>query len=108
MDRKSLMIMKGTPAHRKWSIRSIMILALIGWATSSPTTLQAAVGEQPQLWTFDTDAPGVLPGDFVVGTLFDGRPAGEWKVVRATNAPSPSHVLGQLMGKGAEHAYKVV
>jgi len=40
--------------------------------------------------------------------LFDGRSAGDWKVVQAGNAPSPPHVLAQLMGKGAEHAYKVV
>lgn len=44
----------------------------------------------------------------MVGTLFDGRPAGEWKVLQTDRAQSPPHVLGQLMGKGAEHAYKVV
>lgn len=59
-------------------------------------------------WNFDTDPPGTLPKDFMVGTLFDGRPAGEWKVLQTDRAQSPPHVLGQLMGKGAEHAYKVV
>ncbi|HKC95331.1 MAG TPA: hypothetical protein VKB81_15040 [Nitrospira sp.] len=60
------------------------------------------------LWNFDADQPGSLPKDFVVGTLFDGRPAGEWKVLQTDRAKSPTQVLGQLMGKGAEHAYKVV
>ena len=55
-----------------------------------------------------TDSLGTLPQNFVVGTLFDGRPAGEWKVAQTSQAPSPPHVLGQLMGKGAEHAYKVI
>ena len=99
--------MRTTLAH-PWRIRLLIVLALTGWGTLSPVTPEAAPDEQSRLWTFDTDAPGTLPGGFVVGTLFDGRPAGEWKVVQASNAPSPPHVLGQLMGKGAEHAYKVL
>jgi hypothetical protein len=43
-----------------------------------------------------------------VGTLFDGRQAGDWKVLQTDRAKSPAQVLGQLMGKGAEHAYKTV
>ncbi len=93
---------------RPRSIRLLMILALTGWGIFTPVTPEAASDELSRLWTFDTDAPGTLPSDFVVGTLFDGRPAGEWKVVEASTAPSHPHVLGQLMGKGAEHAYKVV
>jgi len=72
--------------------------------TLDTNAIEKAIGHQPQLWTFDTDAPGTLPSDFVIGTLFDGRPAGDWKVVQT----GPSHVLAQRMGKGAEHAYKVV
>lgn len=60
------------------------------------------------VWTFDKDPPNTLPSAFEVGTLFDGRPAGEWKVLEIDHAKSPSHVLGQLLGKGAEHAYKTV
>lgn len=71
-----------------------------------------AIGSSPDdpihLWTFDNDSPGTLPAEFTVGTLFDGRPAGEWKVLEIDRAGSPSRVLGQLMGKGAEHAYKTV
>ena len=44
----------------------------------------------------------------MVGTLFDGRPAGEWKVLKTDRAKSSPQVLAQLMGKGFEHAYKVV
>lgn len=58
-------------------------------------------------WTFEDTQPDTLPHEFKVGTLFDGRPAGEWKILRTDRAKSPPQVLGQLMGKGAEHAYKV-
>lgn len=59
-------------------------------------------------WTFDTEPPNALPKGFVIGTLFDGRPAGEWNVLITDRAKNAPHVLAQLMGKGAEHAYKVV
>lgn len=59
-------------------------------------------------WTFDNDPPETLPSGFQVGTLFDGRTAGEWKVIETVQAKSQPRVLGQLMGKGAEHAYKTV
>ncbi|HBR52398.1 MAG TPA: hypothetical protein DEA71_20260 [Nitrospira sp.] len=60
------------------------------------------------LWTFDNDPPETLPSEFQMGTLFDGRPAGKWKVIETERAKSSPRVLGQLMGKGAEHAYKTV
>ena len=101
--------MRTTLAH-SWGIRLLIVIVLVltGWEIVSLATPEAAPDEQSRFWTFDTETPGTLPSGFVVGTLFDGRPAGEWKVVQADNAPSPPHVLGQLMGKGAEHAYKVV
>ena len=61
-----------------------------------------------RMWTFDHDSLKTLPPGFSVGTLFDGRPAGEWTVFETDRAQSPPHVLAQLMGKGAEHAYKTV
>ena len=60
------------------------------------------------VWNFDREQPGVLPSQFSIGTLFDGRPAGDWQVIATDRAKSPPHVLAQLMAKGAEHAYKVV
>src|SRR5262245_16296342 len=100
--------MKNRPSFRRPRIQQLVALALITGTGLSPMTPQAAQDTPPKLWTFDTDAPDTLPANFVIGTLYDGRPAGEWKVIQAGNAPSPPHVLAQLMGKGAEHAYKVV
>jgi len=60
------------------------------------------------VWTFDNNPPKTLPPEFQMGTLFDGRPAGEWTVIQTDRAKSSPRVLGQLMGKGAEHAYKTV
>src|SRR5881409_964899 len=60
------------------------------------------------VWSFDSEPVGSLPKGFVVGTLFDGRPAGDWQIMELKEAPSPSHVLAQRMNTGAEHAYKTV
>src|SRR5215831_18469222 len=100
--------MKRAPPLWTRRIWPLIVLGLIAWAASTPVTPQAAPDKQPRLWTFDTDAPGTLPGDFAVGTLFDGRAAGEWKVLQKNDAPSHPNVFGQVIGKGAEHAYKVV
>ena len=44
----------------------------------------------------------------MVGTFFDGRPAGDWKVITTSKALSPPNVLAQLREKGAEHNYNLV
>jgi hypothetical protein len=70
---------------------------------------QAANAIPPvQLWNFDSEPPGTLPRDLTIGTLLDGRPAGEWRLFRTARAKSPPQVLGQVMGKGDDLAYKVV
>ncbi|HKY70376.1 MAG TPA: family 16 glycoside hydrolase [Nitrospira sp.] len=84
-------------------IRLFMAFSLTMWIVSSEIS-----ANESRDWTFDTDMPGTAPRDFVIGTLFDGRAAGDWKVLQKNDAPSPSHVFGQVQGKGAEHAYKVV
>ncbi len=71
-------------------------------------SVSASAEDSIRTWNFDADRPGIFPKDFAVGTLVDGRPAGEWKVLQTDRAKSPPQVLGQLMGKGSEHAYKVV
>lgn len=81
---------------------------LVGTTAASGTTLTIKTGDSPLMWTFDTDLPGTLPHNFAIGSLFDGRPAGDWQVVSTDRAKSPPHVLAQLLAKGAEHAYKVV
>jgi hypothetical protein len=77
-------------------------LALAAVVTQAETAAPALV------WNFDREQPGTLPGEFSIGTLFDGRPAGDWQVLTTDRAKSPPHVFAQLMAKGAEHAYKVV
>src|SRR5881409_3792601 len=71
-------------------------------------SVSAAAEDSIRTWNFDADPPGTPPKDFAVGTLVDGRPAGEWKVLKTDRAKSSPQVLAQLMGKGFEHAYKVV
>jgi hypothetical protein len=68
---------------------------------------QAETASSTLAWDFDREQPGTLPSEFSIGTLFDGRPAGDWQVLATEHAKSPPHVLAQLMAKGAEHAYKV-
>lgn len=54
------------------------------------TTGKYAIAEAPATqvtWNFDTDSPGVLPEKFIVGTLVDGRPAGEWMVIDVKMLP---------------------
>ena len=83
------------------------ILFLMAMAIAVPAIADSL--ESPvHVWAFDKDQPGAIPPDFQVGTLFDGRPAGEWQVLDTARAKSPPRVLGQTMGKGAEHAYKTV
>src|SRR5437867_9779420 len=82
-----------------WAVGMLMLLVL-------SAGVEATAVEK--VWNFDGDAMDSLPKEFVIGTLFDGRPAGNWKVLRTDQAKSPPHVLGQVEGKGAEHAYKVV
>ena len=39
-----------------------------------------------KVWNFDGDTLDALPKEFVIGTLFDGRLAGDWKVLRTDQA----------------------
>ncbi len=90
------------PTFNQKAVWAVGVLALLVLAAGVEATAFEKV------WTFDGDFPDALPQEFVVGTLFDGRPAGDWKVLRTDQAKSRSQVLGQVEGKGAEHAYKVV
>jgi hypothetical protein len=88
-----------------------LTLVFLSWcpAVGDAADLSQADRTVPlQVWTFETDPVGSLPSGFSVGTLVDGRPAGEWKVIEAPEAPSPSNVLAQQMNRGSEHAYKMV
>lgn len=84
---------------------SVMVAIPLGFGTMST---QAETASPAPTWDFDREQPGTLPSEFSIGTLFDGRPAGNWQVLATDRAKSPPHVFAQLMAKGAEHAYKVV
>ena len=90
-----------------FNVVPLRMLLLIVLVTAIPST-GLSREDSMRTWTFDGEAPDSMPAGFQVGTLFDGRPAGDWKVLRTDRAKSPPQVLGQLLGKGAEHAYKVV
>jgi hypothetical protein len=81
----------------------LLVLGLWMQASAAPPATETV-----RTWNFDTDLPGQLPLRFVRGTFFDGRPAGDWKVVKSLQAVSPPHVLAQLRDKGAEHNYNLV
>ena len=87
------------------SLIAVIIVAPLGFG---PMSTHAETATPTQEWSFDHEQPGVLPSQFSIGTLFDGRPAGNWQVLATDRAKSPPHVLAQLMAKGAEHAYKVL
>ena len=76
--------------------------------TFGAAVAQAETASPAPAWNFDREQPGTLPSEFSIGTLFDGRPAGDWQVLATDRAKSSPHVLAQLMAKGAEHAYKVL
>ena len=86
------------------SLIALMIAAHLGFG---PMPTQAETASPVQEWSFDHEQPGVLPSQFSIGTMFDGRPAGEWQILSTERAKSPPHVFAQLMAKGAEHAYKI-
>ncbi len=83
---------------------SVMIAVSLGSMTMSA---QSETATSAPAWDFDREQPGTLPSEFSIGTLFDGRPAGDWQVLATERAKSLPNVLAQLMVKGAEHAYKV-
>ena len=87
---------------------SLMLLVLVTIFVALEAVSSTNAEQAPLLWQFDIERPGSLPKDFVIGTLFDGRPAGDWRILQSDRANSPPQVLGQLQGKGAEHAYKVL
>ena len=59
-------------------LRTLLLIIL---ATAMPAvgfSLESAT----RVWTFDDVPLESRPPDFQVGTLFDGRPAGEWKILQ--------------------------
>ena len=89
----------------------ITVLAVSLWMIIHPDrTVGPAAADIPKdtIWDFDEASPGTLPRAFAIGTLFDGRAAGDWKILITTRAKSASQVLAQLMPKGADQVSKLV
>lgn len=93
-------------------LASALITMICSWALWPDSVLGAEETEStPQhqrQWMFDSSSPGTLPGSYVVGTLFDGRPAGEWKILITDRAKSASQVLAQLQPKGTDQTHKLL
>ena len=49
--------------------------------------------DSKKIWKFDSDPAGILPKNFLVGTLVDGRSAGKWQVM---NMKKSLNLLGKL------------
>jgi hypothetical protein len=98
------------PAHNRIAYFGTIVLAAACttglWAEDSlPAEPEATPARQ---WNFDGATPGSLPGAFIIGALFDGRPSGEWKILITDRAKSPSQVLAQVLPKGTDQAYKLL
>ncbi|GMV49225.1 MAG: hypothetical protein NBKEAIPA_02676 [Nitrospirae bacterium] len=87
---------------------SFFVLGCLFSLWSAPAPAADSESHSTREWNFDHIAPGSLPGSFVVGTLFDGRPAGEWKILITDRANSGSQVLAQLLPKGTDQAHKLL
>ncbi len=84
--------------------RVLLLAALTGGLFWPLSVLSDSLRE----WHFDDVLADQLPPNFLTGTFFDGRPAGEWKVIKVPEAISPPQVLAQLRNKGAEHNYNLL
>ncbi|HAP39529.1 MAG TPA: hypothetical protein DCQ94_07195 [Nitrospira sp.] len=100
------------PWHRRLAggILAVIGIGLFGPSTSLPAEPSETATESPhrRQWTFDSSAPGTLPSSYVVGTLFDGRPAGEWKILITDRARSASQVLAQVQPRGTDQTNKLL
>lgn len=66
----------------------VAIPALLGFG---PTATQAEITSPMQEWSFDHEQPGILPSQFSIGTMFDGRTAGDWQVLVTDRAKCPPY-----------------
>lgn len=120
-------------SRRTWQLASWLLPALYVILGSPPGDGRAE-GSRSSVtaWTFEQEEAGSVPAGFVVGTLYDGRQAGDWRVLESTTLPpflaeltprernrvtkllrsivppSAPQVLAQLKHKGFEHDYQVL
>ena len=120
---------------RYWLENFLMVLPLLLCCGAASVWAQPPLGDEADsrhIWNFDTETAGTLPNNFVVGTLVDGRPAGDWqvldmkkslsllhgldrreqtrirKVLETQEPPSGPHVFAQIKNRGFEQDYNVV
>jgi hypothetical protein len=74
------------------SLIAVIIAAPVGFG---PMSSQAETASPATEWNFDDEQPGTIPAKFSIGTMFDGRPAGNWQVIATDRAKSPPHVFAQ-------------
>jgi hypothetical protein len=86
----------------------LLLSQLLSLGLWVPANAASPVQESVRTWNFDGEPADELPRQFVLGTFFDGRPAGDWKVIKSSSAISPPQVLAQLREKGAEHNYNLI
>lgn len=89
-------------------VQSLLLGSLFLFWLWGPAEAAMPASEPVRTWNFDGDPLEQLPPKFLMGTFFDGRPAGDWKVIESPKAISPPKVLAQLRNKGAEHNYNLV
>lgn len=123
--------MKGSRGPGLILVMAVGGSVLLGWPELGSSHEEHS-GRTSRTWTFEEVPVGTLPKGFVVGSLFDGRPAGQWKVLdmrelpaflddqdpreqrritkvlEGVSPPSPPQALGQVQASGFEHDYKVV
>lgn len=84
-----------------------MMLCALCWPVAPPGMAEQNA-DPAQTWDFDALPPGTIPSAFQVGTFFDGRSAGEWKIILSDRAKSPGQVLAQVQPKGSDHTHKLL
>jgi hypothetical protein len=72
------------------SLISVIIAAPLGFGTM-PTQAETVYSLRLR-GTLIVSGQTSLPSEFSIGTLFDGRPAGDWQILATDRAKSPPHV----------------
>jgi hypothetical protein len=79
-------------------LKTLHFLFLIVVATVIPS-VGFSFESASRVWTFDDEPAQSLLPEFQVRTLFDRRPAGDWKVVETEKVKNPPHASVSSRGK---------
>jgi len=89
-------------SQREYSLKSMLIAALVVVATASMTTALAEAGKR--VWNFDQDVVGKMPPGFTSALTGQGK-IGQWAVVKDDSAPSPPNVLAQTSADPTDYRF---